>query len=106
VTQAITCSLFDKARCLELDLLTVIRATRSLKRSAFQPLHPDGETVAVPIDQLDLIATAIDEEEQIAQAQISLEFGLNDREQSVVAFSQVNVLRVEEDAKLRVGQGG
>jgi len=51
---------------------------RALKRAAFQSLHEDRQSIAVPPKRLDAVGTLVDEDEQIACANVMLKLTLDD----------------------------
>jgi hypothetical protein len=49
------------------------------------------------MDQLDAVESAVEEQEQIAEANVALELRLHDHVQTVDAFSHVDVFRVQKN---------
>ncbi len=72
-------------------------AARSLKASTLQSLHPNEETVSVPIKQLDAVESAVEEQEQIAEANVALKLRLHERVKTIEAFSHIDVFRVQKN---------
>jgi hypothetical protein len=60
-------------RIVELDALLVARGSWQLKAADFQSFVPDAQAIAIPKQDLDAIATTVDEQEQMAGERILLE---------------------------------
>ena len=69
-----------------------------LKRSLFKPTIPDGESITVPVQDLQLVTSSIDEQEQLTGQRIHFQNGGNNSAKSVESFSHVGVTGCDEDA--------
>ena len=76
------------------EMLAVAGSQRSLKATTFQSLHPDRQSVAVPIHDLDTIATQVEEDKQAAVADIACQVLLDDSKESIKALSHIDWLGV------------
>src|SRR5690606_4209448 len=74
--------------------------TRHLKRPLLQPPIPDGQTVAVPIKNLQLVAPPVDEQEQVAAQRVLLEYARDNALQAVEAFAHVGRPGEAEDSRV------
>src|ERR1700681_4319966 len=61
-----------EVRRVHLDVLGAGRAPRSLETSSLQSLHPNHEPIAIPMKKLDPVEPAIEEQEEITQADVAL----------------------------------
>jgi hypothetical protein len=59
-----------KLRGIEHNVSRIVRQDWSLKATVLKPLHPDRKPIVVPIQQLDSIASMIDEQEQATASNI------------------------------------
>ena len=78
-------------------MLAIGRAKWSLETTLLQSLHPNSESVPVPVHELDTIATQVEEHEHSSIANIEMEVGLDDSEQPVEALSHIDGLGVQVD---------
>jgi hypothetical protein len=85
-------------RRLELDGGARSGLLGELKRSRLEPFVPDRQAVGVPVKDLDAIASAVEEEEEMAGEKILLGETLADESgEAVEAFSEVDSGCVEEN---------
>jgi len=82
------------------DMLAIGRAKWSLETTSLQTLHPNSESVPVPVHELDTIATQVEEHEHSSIANIKMKIGLDDSEQPVEALSHIDGLGVQIDFDL------
>src|SRR5690606_38795891 len=68
-----------------------------LEALGFQTLEPQAEAIALPVENLDLAAGAIEEHEQHRVEHFHLDVQLDQRSQSVDGFAEVDGLWVEID---------
>ena len=68
-----------------------------LEGPAFETFVEEPESVAVPQEQLDAIACAVEEDEDITRERIFKKLLANDGAESVVGFSKVDRLSSQED---------
>src|SRR5690606_15940784 len=81
---------------VELDELTLVGRRSTSKRSRFEPLHPNAEAVAVPIEHANLRCASVEEHEEVAPTQRMTEVPLHQRGEAVIALPQVGRLRRHE----------
>jgi hypothetical protein len=55
----------DQLRILEFDTLYAVAGLGHLKGSRFQPLIPNAKPITIPEQDLDPVATTVDEQEQV-----------------------------------------
>jgi hypothetical protein len=53
-------------------------------------LHPEGEAVSVPVENLDPVAAAVGEDEQVSRERVLAEDVAGDLCQAVIALSEVD----------------
>src|SRR5262249_19512049 len=85
------------------DMIGVRRGLGALGGGRLQSLVKNQKSVAVPMHQLESIETAIEKQEQIAQANIAFEFRLDQSMEPVEALAEINVLGIEKDLGLTQG---
>src|SRR3954454_24444295 len=64
----------------------------------FVLLGPDGEAVAVPVEDLEAVAAAVGEDEEVSGEGVELQDALSQRRQAVEALAHVSRLGGEVDA--------
>lgn len=72
---------------------------RLLDASGLQTFHVNREPIAIPPNDLQSIATTIDEHEVITKANIASELRLDDRMQAVVGTSHIDSLHIEINSR-------
>ena len=65
------------------------RGVRDTEGTALEPLRPDGQAIAVPVEDLDPIPSLVDEDEEMAGEGIELEGTRDERGEAVEALSHV-----------------
>jgi len=81
------------------------RRKGQMKRSAFQPLIPDRETVIVPIEDFELVAILVEEDEEGRRERIDRQGAPDNADQTVEGFSNVDRFAVKQDGNVgRQGQ--
>jgi len=70
---------------------------RDAERALLQPLHPDGEAVAVPPEDLEAVAAARAEDEEVTRQRVVAEGLAHERGERVEALAHVAGLDGEED---------
>jgi hypothetical protein len=83
---------------VNLEALAISTLGRKTEAAFFEPLVPDGITVAVPVEQLEPVAAFVAEDEEMSGQRISSEELANQLCQSVEAFTEVGVSGAEENA--------
>lgn len=79
--------------------LLIVRDVRHLKRALLQPPIPNRQTVAVPVQNLQLVATTIDKQKQMPAERILLEHSRHDSLQSIKSLAHVRGAGGHEDAR-------
>lgn len=82
-------------------MLAVGTAYGALEASSLESLHPDGNAVGIPVQELDAIASLVEEHEQAPLADISLEVVLDDAIEAVKALAHIDRLGVQVDGDRR-----
>ena len=75
---------------------------RKSEAALLQPLVPEGESVAVPVEALEQVAAAVDENEEGPGKRISIHPRAHQPAQSIEGFSHVAGIAIQIDA----GGGG
>jgi len=69
-----------------------------LKCSLFESSIPDGKSITIPIQNLQLVTSSIDEQEQLTGQWIHFKHGCNKSAQPIKSFSHIRVTEGDEDA--------
>jgi hypothetical protein len=75
-----------------------------LERAEFQSFHPNRDSIAVPVHQLQPIQSAIEKQKQITATDIPLELGLHKGGKAVETAPHVRWLGVKKNADLTRGE--
>jgi hypothetical protein len=77
---------------IEPQLLIARSMPRDFVRATLQALVKDREPVSVPPEQLDSVATPIQEEKQVSVEHVAVEHSLDGRAESIKSLAQVHGL--------------
>jgi hypothetical protein len=72
-----------------------------LEAALFESLHPDGDAIGIPIEDLNTIESLIEEHKQSSVAHIALEIALDDTKEPIEALAHVDGLGVQIDRHRR-----
>src|SRR5689334_21017721 len=84
-------------RRLQLDALGPGRGGH-LERPGLEPLVPEGQAVAIEVEDLEAIPAAVDEEEEVAAEEVLAEAGADQPREAVEALAHVGGAGAEEGA--------
>ena len=80
------------------DLHTAIFGFGKAERPAFQPLVPQGESIAIPVEDLDPITSAISEDEEVSRERVLSDLLANELGQTVEALPHIGRIGGQRDA--------
>ena len=84
--------------CMSDDhMLAIGAAKRPLEAALFETLHPDGDAIGIPIEDLNTIESLIEEHKQSSVAHIATEIALDDTKEPIEAFAHIDGLGVQID---------
>ena len=69
-----------------------------LKRSLFKSAIPNGKSITIPIQDLHLVTSSIDKQEQLTGQWIHFKNGCNKSTKPIESFSHIRVTGCDEDA--------
>ena len=72
-----------------------------LEAALFESLHPDGDAIGIPIEDLNTIESLIEEHKQSSVAHIAVEIALDDTKEPIEALAHVDGLGVQIDRHRR-----
>lgn len=75
------------------DRMLAIGAPKwSLEAALFESLHPDGDAIGIPIEDLNAIKSLIEEHEKSSIAHIATEVALDDTKEPIEALAHIDGL--------------
>ena len=98
--QVDTIEQLDKVPVLDLDALGIVGGGQHLERACFQTFVPDAEPVMIPEQNLDAIAAAVEEQEEVTRSGILIEDLLNAAHQRIEAVGHLRGRGAYEDPQV------
>jgi len=86
-----------KLRVSDDHMLAIGAPKWPLEAALFESLHPDGDAIGIPIEDLDAIESLIEEHKQSSVAHIATEVALDDTKEPIEALAHVDGLGVQID---------
>jgi len=83
------------------DALGIVPSTKHFERALLQSLIEKPKSIAVPDQDFDPVASFVEEEVQGSAHRILFQLVLDDGEQAVVLFAEIDGLRVSENSDQR-----
>lgn len=84
-------------RSIHYNMCCIAFRSGMLVAAYLQSLHPDSKPIVVPIEELDSVATMIDEQEQTTLPNVLSEVFGDDSKETIKAFAHIDRLGVQED---------
>ena len=88
----------NRSHLRQSDLDAAIFGIEKAERPAFQPLVPQGESIAIPLASLDAIASAIAEDDEVSREWILGNLLANELRQAVEALPHIGWIGGQRDA--------
>jgi hypothetical protein len=83
-------------------MLPIGASNWALKAASLQSLHPNSDSIGVPVQELDPIQAMVQEHEQATIAHVALKVILNDPEETVEALAHIDWLGMQVNGNRRV----
>jgi hypothetical protein len=83
-------------------VLSIGTSNRALKAASLQSLHPNSDSVGIPVQELDPIQAMVQEHEQAAITHIALKVILDNPEETVEALAHIDWLGMQVNGNRRV----
>jgi hypothetical protein len=78
-------------------MLAIRGARWALEAASLEALHPNGDAIGVPVQELDSIASMVQEHEQAAFAHIAPKIVLDDSEEAIETLAHVDGFGMQVD---------
>jgi hypothetical protein len=83
-------------------MLSVDTSNRPLKATSLKTLHPNGDSIGIPIQELDPVEAMVQEHEQAPIAHVAMEVVLDNPKKTVEALAHIDRFGMQVDGDRRI----